>query len=94
MVAACPYRFVRFPSCGIFKPTRTIPVAKKFQFILSLGTMVPVFKDFQDRFVFLGLCCFFFLSPFAKKIPHDTRHLPRKSHPVGKTTIKSTSMPS
>jgi hypothetical protein len=24
--ATCPYRFARFPSCGIFTPTRTIPV--------------------------------------------------------------------
>ena len=24
--ATCLYRFVRFPSCGIFTPTRTIPV--------------------------------------------------------------------
>ena len=24
--ATCPYRFARFPSCGIFIPTRTIPV--------------------------------------------------------------------
>ena len=24
--ATCPYQFARFPSCGIFTPTRTIPV--------------------------------------------------------------------
>ena len=24
--ATCPYRFARFPFCGIFTPTRTIPV--------------------------------------------------------------------
>ena len=30
-MATCPYRFARFPSCGIFTPTRTIPVKQQFE---------------------------------------------------------------
>ena len=29
--ATCPYMFVRFPSCGIFAPTRTIPVKQRVE---------------------------------------------------------------
>ena len=29
--ATCPYTFVRFPSCGIFVPTRTIPVKQRVE---------------------------------------------------------------
>ena len=29
--ATCPYRFARFPSCGIFTPTRTIPENNKWK---------------------------------------------------------------
>ena len=29
--ATCLYRFVRFPSCGIFVPTRTIPVKQRVE---------------------------------------------------------------
>ena len=52
MVATCPYyRFVRFPSCGIFKPTRTIPVAVK-DFNLFYVNHVPwtVFRRFFKVF--------------------------------------------
>ena len=30
-VATCPYRFARFPACGIFTPTRTIPVKQRVE---------------------------------------------------------------
>ena len=29
--ATCPYMFARFPSCGIFTPTRTIPVKQRVE---------------------------------------------------------------
>ena len=29
--ATCPYRFARFPSCGIFTPTRTNPVKQRVE---------------------------------------------------------------
>ena len=29
--ATCPYVFARFPSCGIFTPTRTIPVKQRVE---------------------------------------------------------------
>ena len=29
--APCPYLFARFPSCGIFTPTRTIPVKQRVE---------------------------------------------------------------
>ena len=56
MVATCPYyRFVRFPSCGIFKPTRTIPVAVK-DFNLFYVNMLTTFNTVFRRFfkVFFG----------------------------------------
>ena len=30
-MTTCPYRFARFPSCGIFIPTRTIPVKQRVE---------------------------------------------------------------
>ena len=30
-MATCPYRFARFPSCGIFIPTRTFPVKRRVE---------------------------------------------------------------
>ena len=29
--ATCPYPFARFPSCGIFAPTRTLPVKQRVE---------------------------------------------------------------
>jgi len=61
MVATCPYRVVRFPSCGIFKPTRTIPVVIK-DFNLFYVNHVPMCLEDFSR-CFLGALLLFFESP-------------------------------